>query len=301
MNSEIKLKNVMRCLILILYLLFNINLLAQKDLTPQQIKDKMSQIREETNWSDPVAAKKANEEIKKLSKELMMLRVNKNPSNQTDSIQAEIQKENIESISKTWNQMMESAKLGEEGDISLGKPIREEIIEEFKEDEKIKFGTLLTEDLEILVIDMSVNGVGILIDNMELLKSIKVLVITGGEKNIPANLNLILKKAAHYPLTALYIVNFKAHLSSLPAEIYSFPNLDTLGLFNNNIKSFSATLEKFKELKVLYLDNNPISTVYEPVSKLTGLEKLGLINTKITEAEILKIRSLLTNCVVFTK
>lgn len=301
MNSEIKLKNVMRCLILILYLLFNINLLAQKDLTPQQIKDKMSQIREETNWSDPVAAKKANEEIKKLSKELMMLRVNKNPSNQTDSIQAEIQKENIESISKTWNQMMESAKLGEEGDILLGKPIREEIIEEFKEDEKIKFGTLLTEDLEILVIDMSVNGVGILIDNMELLKSIKVLVITGGEKNIPANLNLILKKAAHYPLTALYIVNFKAHLSSLPAEIYSFPNLDTLGLFNNNIKSFSAKLEKFKELKVLYLDNNPISTVYEPVSKLTGLEKLGLINTKITETEILKIRSLLTNCVVFTK
>jgi len=57
MNSDIKLKNVIRCLILILYLLFNINLLAQKDLKPQQIKDKMSQIREGTNWCDPVAAK----------------------------------------------------------------------------------------------------------------------------------------------------------------------------------------------------------------------------------------------------
>ena len=72
-------------LVLILYLLFASNLFAQQDLTPQEIKDKMSQIREDTDWSDPAASKKANEEIKKLSKQLMMSRVNKNPTNQTDS------------------------------------------------------------------------------------------------------------------------------------------------------------------------------------------------------------------------
>jgi len=46
-------------LVLILYLLFASNLFAQQDLTPQEIKDKMSQIREDTDWSDPAASKQA--------------------------------------------------------------------------------------------------------------------------------------------------------------------------------------------------------------------------------------------------
>jgi Leucine-rich repeat (LRR) protein len=261
----------------------------------------MSQIREDTDWSDPVASKKANEQIKKLSKQLMMSRVNKNPTNQTDSVNAELQKENIENISKTWNQMMESAKLGEEGDIFLGKPVRDEIIEEFKEDEKIKIGSILSNELETLVIDMSVKGIEVLIDYMGLFKSIKILVITGGQNNVPADLPLILKNAVHYPLSALYIINFQTHIGSIPAGISSFPNLDTLGLFNNNLKSLSTSVDKLKKLKVLYLDNNPISTVYTSLSKLKNLEKLGLINTAVTEAEALKIKQLLPNCEVFTK
>lgn len=301
MSSKIKYKHLVQCLIFILYLLFTNNLIAQQDLTPQEIKELMSQIREDTDWSDPVASKKANEQIKKLSKQLMMSRVDKNPTNESDSLDAEVQKQNIETISGMWNQMMEAAKNGENADILLGKPIREEIIEEFKEDEKVKFGTILTNELETLVIDMSSEGNGILIDNMELFKSIKILIITGGENNIPADLNLIFKKATHYRLTALYIINFKNHITSIPAGISSFKNLDTLGLFNNNLKSLSTSIEKLKKLKVLYLDNNPLNTVYTSVSKLKNLEKLGLINTAVTEAEVLKIKQFLPNCEVFTK
>ena len=65
-------KSTIQNLVLILFLLFTSNLIAQQDLTPQEIKDKMSQIREDTDWSDPAASKTANEEIKKLSKQLMM-------------------------------------------------------------------------------------------------------------------------------------------------------------------------------------------------------------------------------------
>ncbi len=45
---------------------------AQNTQSPEQIRQQMAKIRQTTNWDDPVAAKKANEEIKKLAKQLMM-------------------------------------------------------------------------------------------------------------------------------------------------------------------------------------------------------------------------------------
>ena len=132
-------------ILVFILILFCTALFAQTDLTPQQIKNKMTQIRENTDWSDPVASKKANEEIKKLSKQLMMSRVNNNPTNQTDSVHAEIQKENIEAISDQWNQIMEASKYGKNADILLGKPIREEIVEAYREDESPKNITMSLE------------------------------------------------------------------------------------------------------------------------------------------------------------
>jgi len=136
---------------------------------------------------------------------------------------------------------------------------------------------------------------------MELLKSIKILIITGGENNVPADLPLILKKAAHYPLSALYIVNFKNHITSLPPEISTFQDLDTLGLFDNNLNSLPTTVEKFRKLKVLYIDSNPATTLFPAISQLISLEKLGLVNTSIPESEILQTKLLLPNCKVLTQ
>jgi hypothetical protein len=272
-----------------------------QDMDATQIKSRMAEIRKTTNWDNPAEAKKANEEIKKLSKQLMLTRVNQSPANQTDSLKAEIQKESIESKSKIWNQLMESAKLGKNADILLGKPIREEIVEEYKQDEKIKFGSILTDDLEMLVIDMSVREIKVLIDNMKLFKSIRILIVTGGENNVPADLSVILKNASHYPLSALYIVNFKNHINSLSPEILTFQDLDTLGLFGNSLNSLPTAVGKFKKLKVLYIDSNPATTLFPAISQLINLEKLGLVNTYIPEAEILQTKLLLPNCEVLTQ
>jgi hypothetical protein len=287
----------MKYFLLIWVLLFAVSAFSQ-DMDATQIKKRMGEIRKTTNWDDPVAAKKANEEIKELSKKLMLAGKNQTPTNQTDSLKLEQEKENIDYKLKLLGQIHESVRQGENADILLGKPIREEIIEEFKEDEKIKFGPIVTDELEVLVIDMSVYGVQILIDNMDLFKSIKTLFITGGENSVPTNLSIILKKAEHYPLKDLYIVNFKNHVTSLPAEISTFNYLDTLGIFGNKFSFLPSSIEKIKTLKVLYVDNNPIKTMLPGIIQLKNLEKLGLVNTSISESEILKIKNLLPNCKV---
>lgn len=299
MSSKIKFKSVIRCLIIILCLLFNNNLFAQQDLTPQQIKDLMSQIREDTDWSDPVASKKANEQIKKLSKQLMMSRVNKNPTNQTDSIQAELQKENIENISKTWNQMMESAKLGENADILLGKPIREEIIEEFKNDESpIIKNPEYFEEMNLLVIDMSLKTVQRTIDQMDKFKSIKTLIITGGKIGAAVNLDDLLSRAKKYPLEELHIINFGIFVNSIPKQVEQYKNLKLLSILNNNVNNLPTEVGNLTSLQTLFVDINPISTLLPIVGKLKKLERLGVGKTNIGESEITQIKQLLPNCEV---
>jgi Leucine-rich repeat (LRR) protein len=299
MNSKAKFKYIIHCLIITFFICLTNNLFAQQDLTPQEIKELMSQIREDTDWSDPVASKKANEQIKKLSKQLMMSKVNNNPTNQTDSVKAELQKENIENISKTWNQMMESAKLGENADILLGKPVRDEIIEEFKNDESpiIKNPDYFNEQT-LLVIDMSLKTVQRTIDQMDKYKSIKILVITGGKFGSSVDLDDLLKRAKNYPLEELHIINFKIFVNSVPKQIKQFKNLKLLSVLNNNINSFPMELGSLKSLQTLYVDINPISTLLPTVGKLKQLEKLGVGKTGISESEIAQIKQLLPNCEV---
>jgi len=287
-----------------LFLLFFIissffSLLAQQDLTSQQIKDLMSQIREDTDWSDPVASKKANDQIKKLSKQLMMSRVNKNPSNESDSIHAEVQKQNIETISNMWNQITESAKDGERADVFLGKTIREKIVEEYKNDESpnIKNQEYLDE-MDLLVIDMSLRTVQRTIDQMERYKSIKTLIITGGKNGAIVDLNDLLKRAEKYPLEELYIINFKNFVTQIPKQIKHFKNLRLLAVFDNNINSLPAELGNLTTLKKLYIDMNPVSVLMPTVGKLKHLEKLGVVKTNISDSEITAIKKILPDCEV---
>ena len=57
-------------LISFLVLFFMLPVLAQNKLSADQIRQQMAKIRQTTNWNDPAAAKKANEEIKKLAGQL---------------------------------------------------------------------------------------------------------------------------------------------------------------------------------------------------------------------------------------
>ncbi len=289
-------------LVLILYLLFASNLFAQQDLTPQEIKDLMSQIREDTDWSDPAASKKANEEIKKLSKQLMMSRVNKNPTDQTDSVRADLQKENIENISKTWNQMMESAKLGEEGDMLLGKPVRDEIAEDYNEDQSPKnINPEFLKQMNLLVIDMSIPTVQRTIDVMHNFTGIEILIITAGKGNVSVDLSDILQKASHYPLKELHIINFGNYVSSIPDEVNQFKGLTTLGLFNNDLAMLPESSDFALSLNSLSIDINPINTLFPDINSFKNLKTLSLAKTSISDSELKTIKELLPECEIITE
>lgn len=299
MCNNLEPNTLMQTLILFLCLLFAGNLIAQNQ-SPAELKKQMAKIRQSTDWNDPVAAKKANDEIKKLSKQLMMSGQNNNTSK--DAQTKEEQEEGAEYKMKLWNQMMESAKDGENADILLGKPIRDEIVEEFKEDESPKNITPeFFKEMSVLVIDMSVPTVQRTIDIMQNYQSIKTLIITSGKSPVAVNLQDILNKASNYPLENLYIINFGHFVTKIPDQINQYAHLSTLGLFNNKISQLPKNINSLKKLDSLFIDINPINTLFPAINSMKDLKTLGIAKTSVSDAEIKKIRELLPNCEVKIK
>lgn len=188
------------------------------------------------------------------------------------------------------------------GWILIGKPIREEIIEEFKEDESPKnINPDFLKEMTLLVIDMSVPTVQRTIDIMQNYKGIETLIITAGNKSSAVNLSDILKRALHYPLKELYIINFGQFVTSIPKEINQFKNLSTLAMFNNSINQVPEMKGFASKLDSLFIDVNPVSSLFPAIGSMKNLKKLGIAKTSISEVEIKKIQELLPNCEVKIK
>lgn len=256
----------------------------------------MAKIRQSTDWNDPVAAKKSNDEIKILSQQLMMSGKNQNPMNLKDSVKLEQEKEGVEYKMKLWDQMQESAKEGKGADILLAKPVREEIKEDYRNDEPEGLNPAMLSESTTLILDFSVPITQTLVSQMELFKSIKTLIIIGVESLVPVDVNNILSKAGKYPLYELYIVGFDADLKKIPENIFLFPGLNVLGLNGNQISMLPANLLKLTKLQVLQLDYNPILTL-GPIKELVkNLEELSIKKTEISESEVADLRRLFPNC-----
>ena len=288
----------MKKFLLLLVLLLAVPSFSQ-DMDATQIKMRMAEIRKTTNWDNPAEAKKANDEIKELSKKLMLSGKNQNPANQSDSLKLEQEKENIDYKLKLFGQINESVKQGENADILLGEPVRDEIAEDYKNDESptIKNQEYLDE-MDLLVIDMSLKTVQRTIDQMEKFKSIKTLIITGSKFGAAVDLQNLLSRAKNYPLENIYIINFKLFVSSIPKQIKQFKNLKLLAVFDNQISSLPSEIGSLFSLETLYIDVNPISSVLSVVGKLKQLKYLGLVKTQISDSEITEIKKLLPNCEV---
>jgi hypothetical protein len=266
----------------------------------EQIKKKMAEIRRTTNWDNDSEAAKANAEIKKLSKQLLVI-AQKKETPQGAQTDEEIEKD-AEHKQQMFDQIIKSAQAGEEADVLLADPIKEEIKEEFKEDESPKdFKEEYLKEATILVIDMSLKTIQRTISVMQNFKSIETLIITGGEKGATVNLNDLLTRAAAYPLKTLCIINFRNFVTSIPAQVNQFKNLKTLELFNNHLTKLPNISGLASKLDSLFLDINPISTVFPDINSLTSLKKLGIAKTNISKAEADKIKQKFPNCEVLVK
>jgi len=269
---------------------------AQQDAAA--IKKKMAQIRSSTNWEDATAAKKANDEIKLLSKQLMMTGnpQGEQPKNQTKAEAEQAKKNATDEKMDMWGQVMKSAEGGKEADVLLAEPIREEIKEDYRNDEPDGINPAILSESTTLILDFSLPVTQFLVSQMELFKSIKTLVIIGVESIVPVDLNNILDKAIKYPLYELYIVGFEANLKKIPENIMLFPELNMLGLFGNKISVLPTNLLKLTNLKVLQLDYNPIVTI-QPIKELVkNLEELSITKTEIPQSEVENLKQMFPNC-----
>ena len=270
-----------------------------------QIKQQMSAIRRSTNWSDPEAAKKANAKIEALSAKLTQAIRNNNStrqqaqgSSETPSdakTKNEIQQEMDDYNNKLWSQMMKIVREG--GTWDMAEPLREEIVQEYKEDENpaVKNPEWLS-SMSYLLINISMPNVQVVIEQMPLFKGIKTLIITTEKPVANPNLAQIFKNAKDYALEEMYIINFGPSLTSLPSAVGDFPKLKILGIYNNGLGSLPASVTKLAGLSSLLIQDNPISTLQPTVSALKNLKELGIALTNLSESEISQIQKTLPEC-----
>lgn len=309
----------MRYVLIVLMFCLSAIVSAQNSQSADQIRQQMARIRQTTNWDDPAAAKKANEQIRELAKQLMSggsqqtgagtgsgsgtgsgNQSGQNNSNDGEEL-AEINQEMAQQRIDLFSQIWKAAAGGEGADILLAEPLREAIVNEYREEDNRQPIQFVAEELDVLVIDISMRGVQAVIDIMPIYKSIKTLVITNTQTPLPVDLQAILKNAADYPLNELYIVNLGIYVSKLPQEVSQFKNLKTLGIFNNSLTSLPVVIEKMPGLKKLYVDNNPLKSAFPVLNALKNLEELGLINTDVPDSEITAIENMYPSCKVITK
>ena len=295
---------------LLVFLLTNMILLAQNtNNEATQIKQQMSAIRKSTNWGDAAAAKEANAKIETLAAKLTQaLRQNNSTQQQMQGNKGtsvdnrtglEIQKKIDDYSNKLWSQIMKIVREGDGGKMDLAKPLRDEIVQEYKDDDdsKIKCREWL-QSMPYLLINVSEPQVRVVISQMAAFRGIKTLVVTCNTKGTPVDLEEILRNAAGYPLEELYIINFGNSVSRLPSGIGNFPKLNMLSVYNNNLSELPASISKLTSLNSLYADINPIQSIKPVVSSLSGLKNLGIVKTKIPEVEITQIRQILPKCAI---
>lgn len=276
-----------------------------QDNSPASIRAQMAAIRKNTAWNDPVAAKAANAKIQELAAKLTQALRQENPNasqieGMTKDEAADLQKETDDFNNNLWNQMMKIAREG--GKWDMAEPLREEIVQEYKDDEDptVKNNEWL-ETMPTLVLNLSWPQIQMLIDQMTMFKGIKTLIITCDRKGTPVDLDKILKKAMDYPLEDLYIINFGSSVSVVPECIGNFRNLTHVGLFNDNINQLPSSFSNLTGIQTLYLDINPISSIIGEISQMKKLNELGIAQTKISTDEISKISKLIPTCKITTE
>ena len=273
-----------------------------KQKSVDELKKEMAEIRRNTNWSNETEANKSQAKIEELSKQLMMIRkVEQQQAAGTTVDSAKLQEE-VDYKMKLWSQMVKIADQGEGAEWDLAKPLREEIVEAYNEDQSPKnINQEVLNSVTFLRLDMSLPTVQRTIDVMQNFRAIKTLIITGGENGAPVDLETILSKAADYPLKTLYIINFRQFVSSIPQQINHFNQLQTIALFNNNLDQLPDVSGFATSLDSLFIDINPITTLFPQINSLINLKKLGIAKTSVSEAEIEQIQRLLPECKILVQ
>lgn len=87
-------------------------------------------------------------------------------------------------------------------------------------------------------------------------------------------------------------------LTKVGAEIGELKNLRILIMNNNQLKSLPKEIGELTNLLYLEIGNNQLTNLPEEIKYLTSLQELHIERNKLSEAEKIKIKKLLPNCVI---
>ena len=292
----------MKQFVFLLFLMFLAALVfAQKtNMNAEQIRQEIARIRHATNYNDPVKAKEANEKIRELSKQMMVL--DQTPDQKSSVPEKAKSEDEADFRTQLLDDMTRIVAEGDHSQMDLALGLRNEIVEDYKEDESPKnIPPEFLQEMTLLVIDMSLSTIQRTIDLMQNYKSISTLVITGGKNGATVNLPDLLTRAAKFPLKNLYIINFRQFVTTIPEQVNQFKNLSTLAVFNNKINQLPNMSGFSSQLDSLFVDANPVATLFPVVSSMSKLKTLGIEKTSVSPEEISKIGALLPKCKILTK
>ena len=262
---------------------------------PVQIRKEMARIRRSTNWDDPVERELANLKIQELAAKLLKAQKKPAPSD-PGSASTTASEDDDDPRMKILKSGLDSIKASNGTEILLATEIRKDIVEAFRDDESPTVGTSqYAEELEVLVINLSLPSAPALIREMDQFKSIRTLIVTCNSTGTPVDLEDIMGKARSYPLQRLYITNFHEHVSAVP-DLSQFRELTVLALYGNHFQTVPPSISALPHLQSLFLDANPLASVIEAVKVLPELVELGISKTGVSAEEREQIHRLLPRC-----
>ena len=277
---------------------------ADPSTDPAAIQAEIRKIRKGTNWSDQQAVKKSNDQIQNLLRQLEKGRQQQEVAKGMARGEAPPDQEDQSVVNRASvrEQVQKAAAEGRGAALNLTGELRKKIVEEYKEERKPEISNpAFFAEMTTLVINIETPQGQATIKQLDKFTSVRRLIISGGKAGGPINLEDVFRMAAKLPLEELQVINFRAFVVAIPESIANFKALNKLALYNNALQNFPASISSLTALKTLYVDVNPLSSVLPVVEKLSALKTLGIAKTKVSGAEISRIRKSLPQCKVITE
>ncbi|MGE5318398.1 MAG: hypothetical protein ACM3ME_10410 [Chloroflexota bacterium] len=288
----------MRKFALLILAFFSVCILIAQNPDADAIRKKMAAIRQTTNWKNKEEAAKANAEINKLAKELMMTKsVPRDQVGEDGPEPGYMLEEDIDFKLRLWNELWGAFKRDDK-QVDLAGTLRKDIVEDYNEDSDhtVKSQELL-DNVSILTLNMSMPGIDAVINQMPYFKNIRTLVIVC-QQPVPVDLQDILDKASGYPLEQLFVFNFGPMVTDIPETIGNFRKLNEISLIGNHITSLPPTMVQLPNLRKLYVSLNPVSTIVSALSPGQKMSEIALQNTNVTEEEKDTLRQMFPGCTI---
>jgi hypothetical protein len=284
---------------------------AKTEQTASQMLEELQQIIANTDWDNEAASERATLRIEQLTKAMgtpMPEKKEDPPEHPNNAAGCEepgfsgdggIARRKDEVLKMLW----EIGATGEHyPDLDLAKPVRDDIVKEYEDERKKYSHPGLFNELGFLLIDFSEPKTMAAIPKMNTYTGVKTLIITGGKNHVaPVNLSSILASTSSMKLDQLFIINFKNHLTELPASIANQRQLEYLGLFNNQLTELPPAVFGFSSLKTLHIDLNPISELPSFVANLVNLQELGIAGTQLDAKQHERLKQYLPNCKILSE